>query len=90
VVCIHKKGHKTDCSNYQGISLLSTSYNILSNILVSKLTPYADEITGDHQCRFQHNRSTTDQILLIWQQLEKKWMYNGTVHQLFIDFKESL
>jgi hypothetical protein len=48
VVPIHKKGEKTDCSNYQGISLLSTSYKILSNILLSKITPYADEITGDH------------------------------------------
>jgi hypothetical protein len=29
----------------------------------------------------------TDQILYIRQILEKKWEYNGAVHQLFIDFK---
>jgi sorting nexin-29 len=29
-----------------------------------------------------------DQIFYIWQILEKKWEYNGTVHQLFIDFKK--
>jgi hypothetical protein len=53
VIPIHKKGDKTDCSNYQGISLLSTSYKILSNILLSRLIPYTDdEITGDHQCGF--------------------------------------
>jgi hypothetical protein len=39
VVPIHKEGNKTDCSNYQGISLLSTSYKILSNILLARLTP---------------------------------------------------
>jgi hypothetical protein len=89
VVPIHKKGDKTDCSNYQGISLLSTSYKILSNILLARLTPYADEIVGDHQCEFRHKRSTTDQILYIWQIREKKWEYNGTVHQLFIDFKKT-
>jgi hypothetical protein len=30
---------------------------------------------------------TTDQIFCIRQRLEKKWEYNKTVHQLFIDFK---
>jgi hypothetical protein len=39
VVPIHKKGNKTDCNNYQGISLLSTSYKILFNIILSRLTP---------------------------------------------------
>jgi hypothetical protein len=86
---IHKKGDKTDCNNYRGISLLSTAYKILSNILLARLTPYADEIIGDHQCGFRHDRSMTDQIFYIWQILEKKWEYNGTVHQLFIDFKKA-
>jgi hypothetical protein len=31
----------------------------------------------------------TYQIFYIQQMLEKKWEYNGTVHQLFIDFKKS-
>jgi hypothetical protein len=69
--------------------LLSASYNILTNILLARLTTYADEIIGDHQCAFRHNRSTTDQILYIREILEKKWEYNGTVHQLFIDFKKA-
>jgi hypothetical protein len=89
VVPIRKKGDKTDCSNYRGISLLSTSYKILSNILLSRLIPYADEIIGDHQCGFRRNRSTTVQIFYILQILEKKWEYIGTVHQLFIDFKKA-
>jgi hypothetical protein len=52
VVPIHKKSDKTDCINYRGISSLSTSYKILSNILLSWLNPYANEIIGDHQCGF--------------------------------------
>jgi hypothetical protein len=89
VVPIYKKGDKTDCSNYQGISLLSTSYKILSNILLTRLTPHADEIIGGHHCEFRRNRSTTDQIFYIRQILEKKMGYNDTVHQLFIDFKKA-
>jgi hypothetical protein len=30
-----------------------------------------------------------DQIFYIRQILEKKWEYNGTVHQLFIDFEKA-
>jgi len=33
IACIDKKGDKRDCSSYKGISLLSTMYKILSNIL---------------------------------------------------------
>ena len=61
VVPIHKKGDKTDCNNYRGISLLPTTYKILSNILLSRLIPYTEEVIGDHQCGFRRNRSTTDQ-----------------------------
>jgi hypothetical protein len=71
------------------MSLLSTAYRILSNILLARLTPCVSEIIGDHQCVFRHNRSTTDQISYILQILEKKWDYNGMVYQLFIDFKKA-
>jgi hypothetical protein len=57
IVPIHNKGDKTDCNDYRGISLLSTAYKISSNILLAKLTPYVNEIIGDHQCGFRRNSS---------------------------------
>jgi hypothetical protein len=48
-----------------------------------------DEIIADRQCGFRRNRSATDQIFCISLILEKKWDYNETVHQLFIDFKKA-
>ena len=68
---------------------MPTTYKILSNILLSRLIPYAKEIIRDYQCGFQQNRSTTDHIFCIHQVLEKKWEYNEEVHQLFIDFKKA-
>jgi len=47
MVPIYKEGDKADCSNYRGISYLLTTYKILTNIPLSRLTPYAEEITGD-------------------------------------------
>ena len=88
-VPIYKKGDKTDCSNYIGISHLSTTYKILSSILLSRLTPYAEEITGDCQCGFQCNRLTTDHIFCICQILEKIWEYKEAVFQLFIGYKKA-
>ena len=48
IVPLHKKSDRMDCNNYRGISLLSTSYKILSNILLSTMTPYANEIIGEN------------------------------------------
>ena len=89
IVPIYKKVNKTGCSNYRGISLLPTTCKILSHILLSRLTPYAEEIIGDHQCGFGRNSSTTDHTFCIPQILEKKWEYNEAVHQLFRDFKNA-
>ena len=43
---IYKKGDTADFSNYKSISLFSTTCNILSNILLSRLTPHPEEITA--------------------------------------------
>jgi hypothetical protein len=51
IVPIYKKGDKTDCNNYPGISLLSTTYKIVLDILLTIITPYA-EVIEYHQCRF--------------------------------------
>jgi hypothetical protein len=53
---IDKKGSNADGSKYQGMSLLLTSCKIVSNILLSRLSPHVDKIIRDHLCGFQHNR----------------------------------
>lgn len=89
IIPIFKKGDKSECSNYRGISLLPTCYKVLSNVLLARLTPYAEEIIGDYQCGFRRDRSTSDQMFTIRQIMEKNWEYNKTFYQLFIDFKKA-
>jgi len=49
IVPIYKKGDKTDCNIYRVISLLPTTYKVLSKILLPRLIPYAEEVIGDNQ-----------------------------------------
>jgi hypothetical protein len=37
IVPVYKKGDNADCSNHREISMLSTSYDILSNISLSEV-----------------------------------------------------
>jgi len=62
LVPICKKGDKTNCSKCRGASLFPATFKILFNILLSSLTPYAEEIIRDHQCGYRSNRSTKDHI----------------------------
>ena len=56
---------------------------------MSGLTPYAEEISGDHQRGFRCSRSATDYILCFRQILEKNWEYDEAVHHFSIDFKKA-
>jgi len=81
-VLIYKKHDKTDCTNYRGISLLSTTYKILSYVLLSRLTPYTVELFGIVSVGFD----ITGQLLIIYSafiKCLKKMEYNKAVHQLF-------
>jgi len=53
------------------------------------ITLYAEEITGDHQCGFRHNRITTDNIFCIRQISSKKRECCEAVHELIMDYKKA-
>jgi hypothetical protein len=79
ILPVHKKGNKIGYGNYRGISLLSTAYKSVSNILISKLSPYIDKIIGNHRA-FRRNRVTIDQNVCIPQILEKNESTYESVH----------
>jgi hypothetical protein len=60
--------------------LLTTSYKVLSNSHLSRLSPYVDQIIEDHKC----NRSTADQILHSSDTGEKvgiQWDSTSAIHR---------
>lgn len=90
IVCpIYKKGDIMNCNNYRGISLLDTSYKVLSNVLLNKLKPFGDEIVGEYQGGFRRGKSTVDQIHTVKQVMEKCYEYNQELFMLFVDYKQA-
>jgi len=90
LICpIHKKNDPQECSNYRGIALLDTTYKVLAYCILDRVRPIAENLLGDYQGGFRPNRSTTDQIFVIRQILQKSWEYNKDVHILFVDFKKA-
>ena len=81
IVPIYKKGDKTDSNNYRGISLLPTTYKILSTVLLSRLIPYAEEVIGDHQCG-----SSTGRLLIVHSAFVKYLRKNGNTMKQYISF----
>jgi len=80
IVPIHKKGDRMECNNYRGITLLSTSYKILSSILLSRMTPYANEIIGEYQCGFREYNTNVCQLFIDFEKacdsIERESLYD--------------
>lgn len=89
IIPIHKKGDKRDPNNYRGISLLSTSYKVLSKVLQKRLEKYTEEIIEEHQAGFQRGRSTIDQIYILKEAIAKYWEFGKSFYGLFIDFSKA-
>ena len=90
LICpIFKKGDPQKCSNYRGIALLDTAYNVLSYCLLDRVVPKAENIIGDYQGGFRTNRSTTDQMFILRQIIQKHLEFDKEVHVLFVDFRKA-
>jgi sorting nexin-29 len=75
IISIHKKGDKTECGKYRGISLLNSAYKIFSKVLLNRISPYTEENLGEYQCGFRKGSSTIEQIAIIGQIIEKKYEF---------------
>ena len=66
IICpIYKKGKKSECSNYRGISLPNPAYKILATVMNNRLTTYAEDLLSQEQNGFRRNRSTIDNIFIM-------------------------
>ena len=66
ITVLHKKGDKTECENYHGISLVSHAGKVLLNVVARRLSAYCEAkgLLPEEQCGFRLDRSTTDMMFV--------------------------
>ena len=90
LICpIYKKGNKTDCNNYRGISLMSHAFKVYERILESRLRGYVESKLGEWQNGFRPGRGTTDMIFSLKMIFEKSWEWNMDRYIAFIDLEKA-
>ena len=90
IVTIYKKGDRTDCGNYRGISLLSIAGKIFARILLNRLSTHiTPEVVPETQCGFRGNRSTVDVIFCLRQLQEKCIEQDRPLYMVFVDFSKA-
>ena len=87
VITLYKnKGVKTNCANYWGITLLSSTGKILARVLLNRLVPtIAEDHLPETQCGFRANRSTSDMVFILRQLQEKCHEQNKGLYVSFVD-----
>ena len=90
IVTIYKKGDRTECGNYRGISLLSAAGKIFARIILNKLSSHiTPEVVPETQCGFRSNRSTVDMIFFLRQLQEKFIEQDRPLYIVFVDFTKT-
>ena len=90
IVTIYKKGDRTDCGNYRGISLLSIAGKIFARILLNRLSTHiTPEVFPETQCGFRGNRNTVDMIYCLRQLQEKCIEQDRPLYMVFVDFSKA-
>jgi hypothetical protein len=90
IVTIFKKGDRTECGNYRGISLLSIASKIFARVLLNRLTTHVTpNVVPESQCGFRSNRSTVDMIFCLRQLQEKCIEQNRALYIVFVDFTKA-
>ena len=66
ITVLHKKGDRTECGNYRGISLVSHAGKAFLEVVARRLSGYCEAkgLLPEEQCGFRPDRSTADMIFV--------------------------
>ena len=82
-----RKGSRSDCSNYRGITLLSVPGKLFSMVLLDRCRSIIRKTRRPEQAGFMSDRSTIEQIFTIRQIVEKTTEFRQKAFIAFVDFR---
>ena len=91
ITVLHKKGDKTECGNYRGISLVSHAGKVLLKVVARRLSAYCEAkgLLPEEQCGFRPDRSTTDKVFVVRRLQEVGRKAGVSLHMCFIDLQKA-
>ena len=90
LICpVYKKGDKTLCSNYRGISLMSHTFKVYERILERRLRGCVEHKLGEWQSGFRPGRGTNDMIFTLKMIFEKSWEFDKEKYIAFLDLEKA-
>ena len=89
IVALFKKGDKTVCDNYRGISLLSVPGKVYTMLLHNRMKSAVDKVLSEQQCGFRPGRGCVDQIFSVRRIMEMAGEFNKPLHICFVDLKKA-
>ena len=91
ITVLHKKGDKTECGNYRGISLVPHAGKVLLKVVARRLSAYC-EVKGllpEEQCGFRPVCSTTDTMFVVCKLQEAGRTAGVSLHMCFVDLQKA-
>ena len=91
ITVLHKKGDKTECGNYRGISLVSHAGKVLLKVVARRLSAYCEAkgLLPEEQCGFRPDRSTTDMMFVVRRLQEVGRKAGVSLHMRFTDLQKA-
>ena len=91
ITVLHKKGDKTECGNYRGISLVSHAGKVLLKVVARRLGAYCEAkgLLPAEQCGVRPDRSTTERMFVVRRLQEVGRKAGVSLHICFIDIQKA-
>ena len=87
ILPIPKRGDRTQCANYRGISLIDVTAKVFAILLLGRFSAERHQRTRDNQGGFRPGRGCIDQIFTLRRVLEHRHKNQQETSACFIDFK---